>query len=62
VILLHPIGALARRGGQRAPWKEDGFARRKEEADETLVISNRPVAAASPEEAMSAEGMPTVAG
>ena len=38
----------------RAPWKEDGFARRKEEADETVVISNRPVAAASPEEAMSA--------
>jgi len=38
----------------RAPWKEDGFARRKEEADETVVISNRPVAAASAEEAMSA--------
>jgi hypothetical protein len=38
----------------RAPWKEDGFARRKEEADETVVISNRPVEVASPEEAMSA--------
>ncbi|MBK6536189.1 MAG: hypothetical protein IPF99_43645 [Deltaproteobacteria bacterium] len=37
----------------RAPWKEDGFARRKEEADETVVISNRPLKA-SQEEAMSA--------
>ncbi len=38
----------------RAPWKEEqGIARRKEEADETVVISNRPLKAASQEEAMS---------
>ncbi|MBK8696394.1 MAG: hypothetical protein IPN17_30025 [Deltaproteobacteria bacterium] len=38
----------------RTPWKEkQGIARRKEKADETVVISNRPLKAASQEEAMS---------